>query len=306
MEFYGASIVSAKQFERKDIEYLINKAEKIEANKDQYANLLRGKTMATLFFEPSTRTRLSFEAAMLKLGGSVMSVTSDEASSVTKGETLADTIRTVSLYADIIVIRHKADGAAKLAQRFSKVPVINAGSGSQEHPTQALLDLLTIKEVKGKIDGLNVGLTGDLKYGRTVHSLAYLLGEFNTSLYFISPDQLKMRTHVLEELMRKGIQYKETKRFKQTIPILDVLYMTRIQKERFPDLEEYEQVKDAYILKMEDVKTMKEESIILHPLPRVNEIASEVDSDPRAKYFDQMSYGLMMRKALLASILSKE
>ena len=210
--------------------------------------------MATLFFEPSTRTRLSFESLMLRLGGSVMSVTSDEASSVSKGETLADTIRTVSNYADIIVIRHARDGAAKLAQKFSKVPVINAGSGSQEHPSQALLDMLTIKELKGTIDNLNIGLSGDLKYGRTTHSLAYLLSNYKTNLYFISPDQLKMRTQVLDDLMRKQIFFKETHQFKQTLSCLDVLYMTRIQKERFPDLEEYEDVKDAFILEKDDLK----------------------------------------------------
>jgi aspartate carbamoyltransferase catalytic subunit len=304
MEFLGTSIISAKQFDRQDIEYLIDVAERIESNKNDYTDLLKGKIMATLFFEPSTRTRLSFESAMLRLGGSVMSVTSDEASSVSKGETLADTIRTVSNYADIIVIRHSRDGAAKLAQKYSKVPIINAGSGSQEHPTQALLDLLTIKEIKGSIDGLSIGLSGDLKYGRTTHSLAYLLANYKTNLYFISPDQLRMRPQVLDELMRKQVFFKETKRFKQTLSSLDVLYITRIQKERFPDLEEYEEVKDAFIFEKDDLKLLKEDAIIMHPLPRVNEISPDVDSDPRARYFDQVYYGLMMRKAVIASLLS--
>lgn len=305
MDFYGSSIISAKQFTREDIEFLISIAEKIEAKKQDYSKLLNGKIMATLFFEPSTRTRLSFESAMLRLGGSILSVSSDEAISVMKGETLADTIKTVSNYADIIVIRHNKDGAAKLAEKFSKVPIINAGSGGQEHPTQALLDMLTIKENFNKIDDLNIGLCGDLKFGRTVHSLAYLLSNFRTNLYFISPEQLRMQNRVLEDLMRRQINFKETKKFKQTITDLDVLYMTRIQKERFPDLEEYEKVKDSFILTRNDVKIMKPNAIIMHPLPRVNEISPEIDTDPRAKYFDQTYYGLMMRKALISVILAK-
>jgi len=305
LDFFGSSIISAKQFTREDIEYLIGIAEKIEAKKTDFSKLLNGKIMATLFFEPSTRTRLSFESAMLRLGGSVLSVSSDEAISVMKGETLADTIKTVANYADIIVIRHSKDGAAKLAERFSKVPIINAGSGGQEHPTQALLDVLTIKESFGKIDDLNIGLCGDLKFGRTVHSLAYVLANFRTNLYFISPEQLRMQNRVLEDLMRKQVQFKETKKFKQIIADLDVLYMTRIKKERFPDLEEYEKWKDSLILTAPDLKMMKEKAIIMHPLPRVNEIAPDVDQDQRARYFDQTNYGLMMRKALLSVILAK-
>jgi aspartate carbamoyltransferase catalytic subunit len=306
MEFFEKDIISAKQFTRKDIEFMISTAEKIEKNKEKYAKLLEGKVMATLFFEPSTRTRLSFESSMLHLGGSVLGFSSSDVSSVKKGETLADTIRTVSNYADVIVIRHSKEGAAKLAQKFSNVPIINAGSGSQEHPTQALLDVLTINELKGGIDGLNIGLIGDLKYGRTVHSLAYMLSNFNVNLYFITPEQLKMQYRVLDALMRKGTHYKETKKFQSTLPILDVVYMTRIQKERFADVDEYEKVKNAYILNKTILESMKKDAIILHPLPRINEIPPEIDDDPRAKYFEQTYYGLMLRKALLAVILAKD
>jgi aspartate carbamoyltransferase catalytic subunit len=305
MDFFNQSIISAKQFNREDVERLLNFAESIEKNKDKYANLLRGKVMATLFFEPSTRTRLSFESAMLRLGGSILGFSSDESSSVKKGETLADTIRTVSSYADIIVIRHDKDGAAKFAQKFSSVPIINAGSGAQEHPTQGLLDCLTIKALKGTLDNLNIGLIGDLKYGRTVHSLALFLSYFNSNQYFISPEQLTMQPRVLDYLMHQHTPFKETKRFHQTLELLDVIYMTRIQKERFADIEEYNKVKDAYILTPNELKLMKKDAIIMHPLPRVNEISSEVDADPRAKYFEQTYYGLMLRKALIAAILEK-
>jgi aspartate carbamoyltransferase catalytic subunit len=305
MDLYNQSIISAKQFSRESVEELINLSLKIEANKKDYEQSMRGKVMAVLFFEPSTRTRLSFESAMLRLGGSVLGFPSDETSSVKKGETLADTIRTVSNYADIIVIRHKNDGAAKLAQKFSSVPIINAGSGAQEHPTQGLLDCLTIKDLKGTLDDLNVGLIGDLKYGRTVHSLAIFLSYFKTRMYFISPEQLSMQYRINDFLMHNQAQFKETRRFQQTLDILDVVYMTRIQKERFSDIEEYNKVKDAYILTKEELKFMKKDAIILHPLPRVNEISADVDDDPRAKYFQQTNYGLMMRKALIGSILEK-
>ncbi len=306
MDFYNQSIISAKQFSREDIEYVIEVAEKIENNKEDYQNLLQGKIMATLFFEPSTRTRLSFESSMLRLGGKVLGFSTSDVSSVKKGETLADTIRTVSNYTDVIVIRHSLEGAAKLADKFANVPIINGGSGSKEHPTQALLDVVTMFEQKKTLDGLNIGLIGDLKYGRTVHSLAFMLSNFDVNLYFISPKQLRMQYRVTDQLMRKHVSYKVTKKFKSTLPILDVIYMTRIQKERFPDVEEYEKVKNAFILGQEELKLVKEDAIIMHPLPRVNEISPEIDSDPRAVYFKQTYYGLMLRKALLALILSKK
>ncbi len=306
MEFYNQDIVSAKQFDREKVEKLIELAQKIEADKEKYSSLLKGKVMAALFFEPSTRTRLSFESAFSYLGGKVVGFSSAASSSVKKGETLADTIRTVANYADIIVMRHPKDGAAKLAQKFSDVPIVNAGNGSQEHPTQGLLDCLAIQDLKGTLDGLNVGLIGDLKYGRTVHSLAHLLSNFKINLYFISPKQLKMQFRVIDSLKRKNTPFKETTHFKETLPLLDVIYMTRIQKERFADLEEYDKVKNAFILTNEEMKIIKEDAIILHPLPRVNEISPEIDSDPRAKYFKQTYHGLMMRKAILASILLED
>jgi len=302
-EFYMQDFISAKQFTRESIEKLIHFALKIEGNKTHYAKLLEGKVIANLFFEPSTRTRLSFESAGAYLGAKNIGFSSAGTTSVKKGETLADTIRTVANYADLIVIRHPKEGAAKLAQKFSKVPIINAGNGSQEHPTQGLLDLLAISELKGGLDNLNVGLIGDLKYGRTVHSIAHLFSNFKSNMYFISPEQLKMQYRVKHSLRLKKTPFKETKHFKETLPLLDVIYMTRIQKERFADLEEYDKVKNAFILTKEELSIIKDDAVILHPLPRVNEISPEVDSDPRAKYFEQTYYGLMMRKAILASIL---
>lgn len=305
MDFLNNDIISAKQYSREDIEKLIDLALKIENNKEKYSNLLQGKIMAALFFEPSTRTRLSFESAMNYLGGRVIGFSSAGVTSVKKGETLADTIQTIANYSDLIVIRHKKEGAAKLAQKFSNVPIINAGNGSQEHPTQGLLDVLAISELKKTVDGLNIGLIGDLKYGRTVHSLAHLLSNFKVNLYFISPTQLKMQYRVKDALTQKKASFTETTDFKETLPLLDVIYMTRIQKERFGDLEEYDKVKNAFILKKKTMKLVKDDAIILHPLPRVNEISPKIDLDPRAKYFEQTYYGLMMRKAIIASILLK-
>lgn len=299
-------VISAKQFQRPDVESLMDLALTIEKNKEKFSQILQGKVMATLFFEPSTRTRLSFESAMLRLGGSVMGFSEAGTSSVKKGETLADTIRTVANYADIIVIRHSKEGAAKLAQQFSDIPIINAGNGSQEHPTQGLLDILTIKDLKGSLDNLNVGLIGDLKYGRTVHSLAHFFSRFNSNLYFISPEQLKMQYRVKDSLKLKETPFQETDNFYDTLPLLDVIYMTRIQKERFADLEEYDKVKNMFILTEKELKRIKKDAIILHPLPRVNEIDPVIDADPRAQYFPQTYYGLMMRKAIIASILLKD
>ncbi|MHA1520261.1 MAG: aspartate carbamoyltransferase [Promethearchaeota archaeon] len=305
-KFYNMDIISAKQFKRSDIENLMDLALKMENEKEKFATALRGKVMATLFFEPSTRTRLSFESAMLRLGGSVLGFSEAGTSSVKKGETLADTIRTVANYADIIIIRHSKEGAAKLAQEFSDIPIINAGNGSQEHPTQGLLDVLAIHDLKGTVDNLNVGLIGDLKYGRTVHSVAHFFSNFKSNLYFISPEQLKMQYRVKDALILKDTNFVETSNFREILPKLDVIYMTRIQKERFADLEEYDRVKDMFILTEDDLKIIKEDAIILHPLPRVNEIDPIIDEDPRAKYFPQTYYGLMMRKAIIASVLLKK
>jgi len=266
------------------------------------SDMLKGKILATLFYEPSTRTRLSFEVAMLKLGGSNIGFADAEVTSVKKGENLADTIRTVENYADVIALRHSLEGAAKLAAEFSKVPVINGGTGAEEHPTQAFTDLYTIRKEKGKIDGLKVALIGDLRYGRTVHSLAYALALYNIALYLVSPEALRMRKDVLQTIKNK-IQVKEDVDLETIMPQIDVLYVTRIQRERFPDAAEYAKVKGTYKIDLKTLKNAKKDMIILHPLPRVDEIAVEVDSTPQARYFLQVWNGVVVRMALLALVL---
>ncbi|MFX0040711.1 MAG: aspartate carbamoyltransferase [Promethearchaeota archaeon] len=300
-EKFSEGIISAKQFDREDIEYILKKSKEMLEIKN--SNLLHGRILATLFFEPSTRTRLSFESAMYRLGGSVIGFHSGDVSSIKKGESIADTIRTVENYSDCIVIRHSLEGAARMASKFSKVPVINAGSGSGEHPTQALLDLLTITEEIGSLDGLNVGLMGDLKYGRTVHSLSILLSNFAINIYFISPKELRMRNRDKDFLQQRQVKYKEITDYRKILNILDVLYMTRIQKERFVDLEEYERIKGFYIFEEEDLKATKDNFRLLHPLPRITEISPKVDSSEKALYFKQTYYGVPMRKALLAELM---
>jgi aspartate carbamoyltransferase catalytic subunit len=266
------------------------------------SDMLKGKILATLFFEPSTRTRLSFEAAMLKLGGSTIGFAEAEIASVRKGENLADTVRTVENYADIITLRHPLEGAAKLAAEFSKVPILNAGSGAEEHPTQALMDLYTIQKEKGTIDGLKIALVGDLRYGRTVHSLAYALSLYDIELYLISPESLRMRHEVIRAIKDK-ISITQDTNLDDIIPQVDVLYVTRIQKERFPDPAEYAKVKGIYRIDLDTLKNAKKDMIILHPLPRVDEIAAEVDSKPQARYFQQVWNGIVVRMTLLALVL---
>jgi aspartate carbamoyltransferase catalytic subunit len=266
------------------------------------SDMLKGKILATLFFEPSTRTRLSFEAAMHKLGGSTIGFAEAEIASVKKGENLADTVRTVENYADIIAIRHPLEGAARLAAEFAKVPILNGGSGAEEHPTQAFLDLYTIEKEKGRIDGLKIALVGDLRYGRTVHSLAYAFSLYNIELYLISPETLRMRREVLQTIKEK-IQVTEKTSLEKIVPLIDVLYVTRIQKERFPDPAEYAKVRSSYKIDLEALKEAKKDLIILHPLPRVDEIAPEVDNTPYARYFQQTWNGIVVRMALLALIL---
>ncbi|MFX1494813.1 MAG: aspartate carbamoyltransferase [Promethearchaeota archaeon] len=302
-EKFHEGIISARDFNREDIEYILNKARKMIHN-DKSSDLLKGKILATLFFEPSTRTRLSFESAMHRLGGQVIGFSSAKVSSIKKGESIADTIRTVENYSDCIVIRHPLEGAAKLAAKFAKIPIINAGSGSGEHPTQALLDLLTITEESKKLDGLNLGIMGDLKYGRTVHSLAILLSNYDVNIYFISPKVLMLRNRDKEILRQRHVKYKEVEKYREILDILDVLYVTRIQKERFADVEEYDRVKGFYVFTNEDLKVTKENFKIMHPLPRVSEISPEVDSSSKAIYFKQTYYGIPMRKAILAELLS--
>lgn len=302
LEFQGRDIISIKDFSREEIDYILKIAQAMEPIAAKGSDMLKGKILATLFFEPSTRTRLSFEAAMHKLGGSTIGFAEAEIASVKKGENLADTIRTVENYADVIAVRHPLEGAARLAAEFAKIPIINGGSGAEEHPTQALLDLYTIKKEKGKIDGLKIAFVGDLRYGRTVHSLAYALSLYNVELYLISPETLKMRREVLQTI-KERIPVTEKTGLEKIIPLVDVLYVTRIQKERFPDPAEYAKVKGSYKIDLKTLSDAKKDLIILHPLPRVDEIASEVDNTSFARYFQQVWNGIVARMALLALIL---
>ncbi|HDD26885.1 MAG TPA: aspartate carbamoyltransferase [Acidilobales archaeon] len=302
--FKGKDIISCKDFSRDDLLYLFEKAKLIEhmLNVKGKVDLLRGKVLATLFFEPSTRTRLSFETAMRRLNGDVIGFTSEEATSVAKGESFEDTIRTVSQYADVIVVRHKRPGSAKIAAEVSDVPVINAGDGSNEHPTQAFLDIYTILKEKGSIDGLNIALVGDLKHARTMHSLAYALSNFKVKLYLVSPEVLRMPKEITDYLKEKGIEFHEVDELSSVISDIDVLYTVRVQKERFPSIEEYEKVKGSYIVTPKLLDKAKSDLIILHPLPRTIELPTEIDKLPYAKYFNQVKNGVYVRAALLALI----
>jgi aspartate carbamoyltransferase catalytic subunit len=302
VNFQGRDIISIEDFTQQEINYILNTTQTMEPLAKNGTDLLKGKILANLFFEPSTRTRLSFEAAMLKLGGNTIGFAEAEIASVKKGENLADTIRTVENYADTIALRHPLEGAAKLAAEFSRVPIINAGTGAEEHPTQALIDLYTIKKEKGKIDGLKIAIVGDLRYGRTVHSLAYALAKYNIELILISPETLKMRREVLSTIQSK-IPVTENSSLEKTIPQIDVMYVTRIQKERFPDAAEYAKVKGTYRIDLKTLKNAKKDLIILHPLPRIDEIAPEVDTTPQARYFQQVWNGTVVRMALLALVL---
>jgi aspartate carbamoyltransferase catalytic subunit len=302
VDFAGRDIVSIRDLTREEIDYILQMTDLVEPLARRGSDMLRGKILATAFFEPSTRTRLSFESAMYRLGGTCVGFADPKAASVQKGENLADTVRVVESYADILVIRHPLEGAARLAAEFSSIPVINAGSGAEEHPTQALLDLYTMKRERGAIDGLSVGLVGDLRYGRTVHSLAYALAQYDVKLYLISPDLLRMRRDVLVEVESK-IRVKESTDLAKTLPDLDVIYMTRIQKERFADLAEYEKVKGSYRLDTAELASAKREAIVMHPLPRVDEISADVDGTSHAKYFKQVWYGLLTRMTLISLVL---
>ena len=305
MNLKGKDLISLYDLSNDEIMYILNKSKEMEklAETKRKLNLLEGYILATLFFEPSTRTRLSFESAMQRLGGGVIGFSAVEASSVAKGESLVDTIRTVENYADIIVLRHPVMGAARAAAEVAEVPVINAGDGSGEHPTQTLLDLYTILKEKGKISGLKIGLLGDLKYGRTVHSLSIALGRFENTLYLISPDELKMPREHLRDLKEMGVEIHESNNLNEVLGELDVLYVTRIQKERFPDLSEYEKVKESYRVDSKLLERAKEDLIVMHPLPRVGEITYDVDSTKHAVYFKQVKNGVTVRMTLLALIL---
>lgn len=291
-----------------DIDELIAIANDIIKDKSRYQDICRHKILATLFFEPSTRTRLSFESAMLSLGGSVLGFSSADNSSAAKGESVTDTIWTVSCYCDIIAMRHPKEGAPLVASRRSKVPLINAGDGGHNHPTQTLTDLLTISREKGRLHDLTIGFCGDLKFGRTVHSLTKALSRYeNIHFVFISPEELKIPEYLKNDLLEeKNLDYKEVRSIEEVIDELDILYMTRVQKERFFNEQDYIRLKDTYILDLKKLKNSKPDLTILHPLPRVNEIATEVDDDPRAKYFDQVQNGRYMRMALILKMLGLE
>ncbi len=300
--FAGRDIVSIRDFSRKEIDHILDMAEVMEPLVKKGSDMLHGRIMATLFYEASTRTRLSFESAITRLGGTALGFAETKGTSVEKGENLADTVRVTEKYADVLVVRHPLEGAARMAAEFASIPVINAGSGAEEHPTQALLDLYTIRKELGTIDGLTIGLVGDLRYGRTVHSLAYALSLYKVKLVLISPDILQMRKEVAEEVSKK-IEVTETPSLRDHLRELDVIYMTRVQKERFADLQEYEKVKGSYRLVAEDLDKTKKNSIVMHPLPRVDEVDPSVDSTPHAKYFQQVGNGVVLRMGLLGLVL---
>ena len=298
-------IMSPLDFSVEELEQLLNLANDIEANPKKYAHACEGKKLATLFYEPSTRTRLSFEAAMMNLGGNVLGFSSADSSSATKGETVADTIRMVACYADICAMRHPKEGAPLVASLHSPIPVINAGDGGHQHPTQTLTDLLTIRSLKGRLDNLTIGLCGDLKFGRTVHSLISALVRY-TGIRFvlISPEELRIPSYIRDDVLRENnIEFEEVERLEDALPKLDVLYMTRVQKERFFNEEDYVRMKDFYILDKKKMELAPQDMIVMHPLPRVNEIAVEVDDDPRAAYFKQAQYAVYARMALILTLL---
>lgn len=304
----GRSLLEPMDFSVGELEEIFDLADKIIENPAKYTHACDGKLLATLFYEPSTRTRFSFEAAMLRLGGQVIGFSEPNSSSVAKGESIADTIKTIACYADLAVMRHPKEGAPKVAAHSTEMPVINAGDGGHQHPTQTLTDLLTIRRTLGKVGDITVGFCGDLKFGRTVHSLIKALSRYQgIKIVLISPDELRIPDYVRKEvLMKNGMEFEEVKSMQEALPKLDVLYMTRVQKERFFNEEDYIRLKDTYILDKPKMKLAKESMIVLHPLPRVNEIAVEVDEDPRAMYFPQAKNGMFVRMALIMKLLGIE
>ncbi len=301
-------LLNPLDFSVEEIDQLLDLASDIESNPRRYAHVCDGKKIATLFYEPSTRTRLSFEAAMINLGGSVLGFSSAASSSAAKGESVADTIRMVSCYADICAMRHPKEGAPLVASLHSSIPVINAGDGGHQHPTQTLTDLMTIRSLLGRLDNMTVGLCGDLKFGRTVHSLINALSRYSGIRFIlISPPELRIPEYLREDVLKaKNIEFKEVGNLDEAMPDLDILYMTRVQRERFFNEEDYIRLKDCYILDKAKMKLAKEHMFVLHPLPRVNEISVEVDSDPRAAYFRQVQYGVYVRMALIMTLLEVE
>ncbi len=301
-------LLSPTDFSVEEIDQLIARAKHIKNNRLAYTEVCRNKTLATCFYEPSTRTRLSFEAAMINLGGQVLGFSDAQSSSVSKGETIEDTMRVVGCYADIIAMRHPKEGAATVASMKSPVPIINAGDGGHQHPTQTLTDLLTISSEIGRLDNITIGLCGDLKFGRTVHSLISALVRYQgVKFILISPDELKIPSFVREDVLQKNnVEFEEVDSLENVLPKLDILYMTRVQRERFFNEEDYIRLKDHYILDKNKMKLAKDKMIVMHPLPRVNEIASDIDDDPRAVYFKQAQYGVYIRMALIMKLLDLE
>ena len=298
-------LISPLDLSVEELDQLLDLAQDIEANPKKYAHACDGKKLATLFYEPSTRTRLSHEAAMLNLGGSVMGFSSADSSSASKGESVSDTIRVISCYADICAMRHPKEGAPIVASQYSTIPIINAGDGGHQHPTQTLTDLLTIRNLKGRLNNMTIGLCGDLKFGRTVHSLINALVRYEGIRFvLISPEELRLPEYIRQDVLdRQQIPYEEVVRLEDALPKLDILYMTRVQKERFFNEEDYVRMKDFYVLDQEKLALAPEDMYVLHPLPRVNEIAVEVDDDPRAAYFRQVQYGVYVRMALILTLL---
>lgn len=298
-------LISPLDLSVEELDQLLDLAQDIEANPKKYAHACDGKKLATLFYEPSTRTRLSHEAAMLNLGGSVMGFSSADSSSASKGESVSDTIRVISCYADICAMRHPKEGAPIVAGQYSTIPIINAGDGGHQHPTQTLTDLLTIRNLKGRLNNMTIGLCGDLKFGRTVHSLINALVRYEGIRFvLISPEELRLPEYIRQDVLdRQQIPYEEVVRLEDALPKLDILYMTRVQKERFFNEEDYVRMKDFYVLDQEKLALAPEDMYVLHPLPRVNEIAVEVDDDPRAAYFRQVQYGVYVRMALILTLL---
>ena len=298
-------LMSPLDFTVEELDEILDLADDIEANPEKYAHACDGKKLATLFYEPSTRTRLSHEAAMLNLGGSILGFSSADSSSAAKGESVSDTIRMISCYADICAMRHPKEGAPMVACRHSSIPVINAGDGGHQHPTQTLTDLLTIRSLKGRLDNLTIGLCGDLKFGRTVHSLIHALVRYpNIKFVLISPEELRLPSYIRKDVLDKqNVPYKEVVRMEEALPELDLLYMTRVQKERFFNEDDYVRMKDFYILDAKKMEFAPKDMLVLHPLPRVNEISVEVDKDPRAAYFKQVQYGVYVRMALILTLL---
>ena len=298
-------LISPLDLSVEELDQLLDLAQDIEANPKKYAHACDGKKLATLFYEPSTRTRLSHEAAMLNLGGSVMGFSSADSSSASKGESVSDTIRVISCYADICAMRHPKEGAPIVASQYSTIPIINAGDGGHQHPTQTLTDLLTIRNLKGRLNNMTIGLCGDLKFGRTVHSLINALVRYEGIRFvLISPEELRLPEYIRQDVLdRQQIPYEEVVRLEDALPKLDILYMTRVQKERFFNEEDYVRIKDFYVLDQEKLALAPEDMYVLHPLPRVNEIAVEVDDDPRAAYFRQVQYGVYVRMALILTLL---